>query len=144
MICLDAYMSYNQDCSTYSCNPSQGLTCGGTGCSCPTTVSASYCDCPVTKYWDSSSSVCVNRVSYNVACPTGQNYNCISSLVCTAGFCKCPNSAYYWTGSICRNIFAYFYHLKINCWNLLKKYMETNKNLPIKKITVKKYKQTRK
>ena len=97
-------MSYNEACSTYTCNPNYGLTCGGTGCSCPTTISGSYCDCPTTHYWDSTNSICTIRSSNLGACTTGLNYQCTynSGLTCVGSQCICATANTYWTGTICR------------------------------------------
>ena len=101
----EPYQTYGQTCSSILCNPYAGLICPSTatGCSCPTTLSASYCDCPATQYWDTAALLCVNRVSYSVSCPTGQNYNCISglNLICSGGVCTCLNSNYSWVGGTC-------------------------------------------
>ena len=51
------------------------------------------CDCPITHYWDSTSSTCVIRVSHHAGCTN--DYNCLSGvgLSCQTFFgvktCEC-------------------------------------------------------
>ena len=51
------FKTYNQTCTTdwsVPCDSSVGLICPSspTGCSCPNTLPAGYCDCPRYKFWN--------------------------------------------------------------------------------------------
>jgi hypothetical protein len=54
---LEKLRTYGDTCSDWNppCDYSIGLVCstgGGTGCSCPNTYGANFCDCPITKFWN--------------------------------------------------------------------------------------------
>lgn len=87
-------MSYGELCSTYTCNPNLGLTCGGTGCICPKTQLGSVCDCPLSKYW--TGSTCAARVGYLGDCTA--TYMCYYSvgLICPIDKCICYSVNTYW------------------------------------------------
>lgn len=68
---------YGDSCdSAQLCDPSKSLNCSSTatGCSCPNSLAANQCDCPITHYWDQSN--CVERVSINGTCVIGMDYMC--------------------------------------------------------------------
>lgn len=96
------YMTYTDSCSSYLCNPNYGLTCSSTAnsCQCPSNMATYHCDCATTQYWNGAR--CVERSTYNNACPTLQNYNCYSgkNMICSGGTCLCVNSDYYWVSAL--------------------------------------------
>ena len=103
----DAYATYNESCSTYTCYPGKNLVCSsgsGTGCSCPATLGGGYCDCPSTMYWDGTT--CATRLLNGSYC-TG-DYQCKISggLVCSSNACACSSASTYWdsTSATCRKL----------------------------------------
>ena len=108
---IGTYATYGAVCSSILCDPLYQLVCSsgsGTDCQCPNTYGANYCDCPSTKYWDSSALVCTDRITVNGTC--SNTYQCLYStgLTCSGGQCKCTATNNYWTGTFCRELFKFF------------------------------------
>jgi hypothetical protein len=102
------YATYSASCTSILCDPLYELICStGTGndCQCPTLNGGSTCDCPSTKYWDSSASICKVRVTVNSVCSF--SYQCLYStgLTCSGGRCLCTATNNYWVGTFCRKLF---------------------------------------
>ena len=120
-------MTYTELCSSYLCNPNYGLTCSSTAnsCQCPSNMALYRCDCATTQYWNGAR--CVERSTYNNACPTLQNYNCYSgkNMICSGGTCLCVNSDYYWVSALdsCSNFFLFCFNIFVNytiCLNFVR------------------------
>ena len=91
------YSSYGQSfSSTQLCKPLTSLICPSTatGCICPDTLAANFCDCPTTHYWDSTSSACVARKPLHNSC--SNDYECTYNvgLACyaTTSTCECTKN----------------------------------------------------
>lgn len=83
--CVD-FLKYGESCTfTVDCDTSQSLTCIG-----------SKCGCALTKYWDSSSSMCLDRLTYGDPCNGDQcriNVNLMCSSTCTC----IDDQLYFWS-----------------------------------------------
>ncbi|CAF2844705.1 unnamed protein product [Rotaria sp. Silwood2] len=59
-------------------------------CNCSQFLPDLVCNCDNTKYYDSTTSQCVNRASYGGSCSVSANYTCLLTLYCNTGTCACP------------------------------------------------------
>ena len=76
--CVD-FSKYGESCTmSFDCDSSQALSCIG-----------SKCGCALTKYWDSSSSMCLDRLTYGDSC-SGDQCRINVNLICNSvGSCGC-------------------------------------------------------
>ena len=101
---------YDSDCiPTLVCPTVPGV------CNCSQYLPDLVCNCPNTKYYDSTLFQCsksihpnesspfefslVNRATYNGACLTSANYTCLMPLYCNAGVCACPMGTSWFAGN---------------------------------------------
>lgn len=103
-------MTYGQSCSAFQCNPNYGLTCGASGCACPTTQSGTVCDCSTANYW--TGSVCTPRSTYLGSCTADYMCTYNTGLTCVSNKCICATANYYWTGSVCSKLIFIDYEKK--------------------------------
>ncbi|CAF3534857.1 unnamed protein product [Rotaria sordida] len=89
-ICLQR-VNYSDFCSSDSdCIPTLICPTVAGVCNCSRYLPDYVCNCPNTKYYDSTIQQCVSRATYNGACIVSANYTCLLTLYCNAGLCACP------------------------------------------------------
>lgn len=97
--------SYNEDCSSASCDTSKGLYCRTTNsssnenCWCPADVQQNNCDCLSSYYWNGLE--CSPVYGYNEG-PCSGDYSCHDGLTCNTinSLCTCPSIKPKWDSSM--------------------------------------------
>jgi hypothetical protein len=121
--CINFYNYNNGSCAeTNQCQT--GLICKNStylSCSCPTTVSDSYCDCPTPVYGSEyyyNGSNCVPSRIINESCTHNSTCQQITrGLFCHLNMCSCAYN-FFWNGTKCVTCLSSWYYFRGSCFRV--------------------------